>query len=104
MRIKSFKALNDYILIDPVVNERKTRSGIIIPETAEETIYPSVGKVLSAGEGYGQYTRQVNDGEILAYNKNNTYNIALDLGDGTKDFKLIRQIDAYGVIITEDEH
>ncbi|MEW5805232.1 MAG: co-chaperone GroES [Patescibacteria group bacterium] len=44
------KPLSDYILIEPLKEEKTTSSGIIIPETASEE-RPQKGKVIAVGPG-----------------------------------------------------
>lgn len=45
----SFKPLADRVLIKVVESEEKTKSGIVIPDTAKEK--PEKGKVLAVGPG-----------------------------------------------------
>ena len=45
----NIKPLFDYILIKPLEGEAKTRSGIILPDSAKEK--PQVGKVMAVGTG-----------------------------------------------------
>lgn len=42
--------LSDHILIRPVEEEKTTKSGIVIPETAEKE-HPVKGKVIAVGPG-----------------------------------------------------
>ncbi|MCD6500452.1 co-chaperone GroES [bacterium] len=44
------KPLSDHILIAPVSQEEKTKSGILLPETAEKE-RPEQGKVIAVGPG-----------------------------------------------------
>jgi chaperonin GroES len=44
------KPLADYILIEPIKEEEKTKAGILLPETAEKE-KPEKGKVISVGPG-----------------------------------------------------
>jgi len=46
----NIKPLRDKILIEPVMPEDKTKSGIIIPDTGDKE-KPEKGKVVSVGEG-----------------------------------------------------
>lgn len=43
------KPLNDYVIIEPQKEDKKSSSGIVIPETAEDK--PVVGKVIAVGPG-----------------------------------------------------
>ncbi len=44
------KPLSDHILIEPIKEEEKTKSGILLPETAEKE-RPEQGKVIAVGPG-----------------------------------------------------
>jgi chaperonin GroES len=46
----NIKPLSDYILIEPVTAEEKTKSGIFLPETAEKE-KPEQGTVVAVGLG-----------------------------------------------------
>lgn len=44
------KPLSDHILIEPMKKEEKTKTGILLPETAEKE-RPEQGKVIAVGPG-----------------------------------------------------
>ncbi len=44
------KPISDHILIEPVKGEEKTKSGILLPDTAEKE-RPEQGKVVAVGPG-----------------------------------------------------
>jgi len=44
------KPLSDHILIEPIKEEEKTKTGILLPETAEKE-KPEQGKVIAVGPG-----------------------------------------------------
>jgi len=44
------KPLADYVLIEPIKEEEKTESGILLPETANKD-KPEQGKVIAVGPG-----------------------------------------------------
>ncbi len=46
----NLKPLNDHIFIEPVSGEKVTKSGIVIPDTAEKE-KPIQGKVVAVGPG-----------------------------------------------------
>lgn len=46
----NIKPLSDHILVEPVSQEEKTKSGIFLPETAEKE-RPEEGKVIAVGPG-----------------------------------------------------
>ena len=53
------KPLSDHILIEPIKEEEKTKTGILIPETAEKE-KPEEGKVIAVGPG-----RKTSSGKII---------------------------------------
>ena len=53
------KPLADYILIEPIKEEERTKTGILLPETAEKE-HPEQGKVIAIGPG-----RKTSDGKII---------------------------------------
>jgi len=53
------KPLSDHILIEPIKEEEKTKTGILLPETAEKE-RPEQGKVIAVGPG-----RRTEKGEII---------------------------------------
>ncbi len=52
------KPLYDYILIEPIKEEEKTKSGILLPETAEKE-RPEQGVVVAVGPG-----KRLDNGEL----------------------------------------
>jgi len=46
----NIKPLSDHILIEPIKEEEKTKSGIVLPDTMEKE-RPEQGKVISVGPG-----------------------------------------------------
>lgn len=56
MRIKP---LADHVVIEPLLQEEKTRSGILLPETAEKE-RPEQGKVIAVGSG-----KRTDEGKVL---------------------------------------
>lgn len=46
----NFKPLSNHVFIEPLSQEKATKSGIVLPETMEKE-KPMVGKVLAVGQG-----------------------------------------------------
>ena len=44
------KPISDHILIEPIKEEEKTKTGILLPDTAEKE-KPEQGKVIAVGPG-----------------------------------------------------
>ncbi len=53
------KPLSDHILIEPIKEEEKTKSGILLPETMEKE-RPEQGKVIACGPG-----KRTDEGKII---------------------------------------
>ena len=53
------RPLSDHILIEPIKEEEKTKTGILLPETAEKE-RPEQGKVIAVGPG-----RKTAKGQII---------------------------------------
>ncbi len=66
------KPLGDRVLVKPIAVEERTKSGIVLPDTAKEK--PQQGKVLAVGQGRlldnGQLVPlQVKEGDKVLYSK-----------------------------------
>jgi len=56
------KPLSDHILIEPITSEEKTKSGILLPDTAEKE-KPEQGRVIAVGPG-----RKTISGKVIPLN------------------------------------
>ncbi|MGZ5244164.1 MAG: co-chaperone GroES [Bacteroidia bacterium] len=93
----SVKPLADRVLVKPADAEEKTKSGIIIPDTAKEK--PMRGTVVAAGEGKvadsGNLVKlQVKAGDEILYGKYAGTEISVD---GT-DYLIMRESDILAVV------
>ncbi|MBU4275037.1 co-chaperone GroES [Patescibacteria group bacterium] len=55
----NIKPLSDHILIEPIKEEEKTKSGILLPDTVEKE-KPEQGKIIAIGRG-----RKMASGKII---------------------------------------
>ncbi len=55
----NIKPLSDHILIEPIKEEEKTKTGILLPDTAEKE-KPEQGRVVAVGPG-----RKTEEGKII---------------------------------------
>src|SRR6056297_2463375 len=62
MEINKIKPLGDRILVKPIVEEEKTKGGIVLPDTVTKE-KPQVGEVLAVGPG-----RTNDDGKTFPLN------------------------------------
>ncbi|TSC89148.1 MAG: chaperonin GroES [Parcubacteria group bacterium Gr01-1014_3] len=56
----NLKPLSNHIFLEPLVEDKKTKSGIVLPDTAEKE-KPMVGTVVAVGPG-----KTKENGEIIA--------------------------------------
>lgn len=61
------KPINDRVVVKPAAAEEKTKSGIIIPDTAKEK--PQRGEVVAVGKGKDGNLMTVQVGDIVLYGK-----------------------------------
>lgn len=67
------KPLSDHILIEPIKEEERTKTGILLPETAEKE-RPEQGKVVAVGPGKknskGEFIKlEVKAGDTVLFTK-----------------------------------
>ncbi|MDX5348190.1 MAG: co-chaperone GroES [Hymenobacteraceae bacterium] len=91
------KPLADRVIIAPAAAEEKTKSGIIIPDTAKEK--PQRGEVVAVGEGkvsdQGSLVKpQVKVGDQVLYGKYAGTEISIE----GSDYLIMREADILAVI------
>jgi chaperonin GroES len=57
----NIKPLSDHVVIEPLKQEEQTKSGILLPDTAEKE-RPEQGKVVAVGAG-----KKADDGRIIPH-------------------------------------
>ena len=88
----SFKPLADRVLVETMAAEKKTASGIIIPDTAKEK--PLQGKIIAAGNGTKDEPLTVKVGDNVLFGQYAGTEIKLD----GKTFLIMREADIYGIL------
>ncbi|GAB3531587.1 co-chaperone GroES [Pontibacter brevis] len=93
----SIKPLADRVIVAPAAAEEKTKSGIIIPDTAKEK--PQRGEVVAVGEGktseQGALLKpQVQVGDQVLYGKYAGTEISVD----GNDYLIMRESDILAVL------
>ncbi len=73
------KPINDRVVVKPAVAEEKTKSGIIIPDTAKEK--PQRGEVIAVGPGKEGNAMTVKAGDIVLYGKYAGQEVTIDGAD-----------------------
>ena len=96
MSATKYKPLADRIVIEPEVAEQTTKSGIVIPDSAQEK--PQSGKVLRVGTG--RITDEgktipltVKEGDIVIYSKYG----GTELKDNGNELLIIKESDVLAI-------
>ena len=94
----NIKPLSDYILIEPIKEEEKTKTGILLPQTAEKE-RPEQGRVIAAGPGRKTasgkiITVEVKPGDKVLFTKYGPNEIKVD----NKEYLIAKQEDILAII------
>jgi len=92
------KPLADHILIEPIKEEEKTKSGILLPDTAEKE-KPEQGKVIAVGPGRTLSSGKklpinVKKGDIVLFTKYGPNEIKVD----GKEYLIAKEEDILAII------
>lgn len=88
----SIKPLADRVVVKPAEAELKTKSGIIIPDTAKEK--PQRGEVLAVGSGKKDEPMTVKVGDIVLYGKYSGTEINVE----GEDYLIMREADILAIV------
>jgi chaperonin GroES len=92
------KPLGDRVVVKPSAAEEQTKSGLYIPDTAQEK--PQRGEVVAVGEGRWDESGEkrvaldVKVGDIVVYSKYGGQDFKID----DTEYKILRQDDIYAVV------
>ncbi len=89
----NIKPLSDHILIEPIKEEEKTKSGILLPESLEKE-KPEQGKVIAVGPGKKNIPMEVKKGDTVIFSKYGPTEIKLS----DKKYLIARQEDVLAII------
>ena len=92
------KPLSDHILIEPIKGEEKTKSGILLPDTAQSE-KPEQGLVISVGPGKKDENGkiiplEVKPGQRVLFTKYGPNEIKID----NKDYLIAKEDDILAII------
>ena len=88
----NIKPLADRVLVEPLEDETKTASGIIIPDTAKEK--PQKGSIVAVGPGTKENPVTVKVGDSVLYGKYSGTELKLD----GKDYLIMRESDILAIV------
>ena len=94
----NIKPLSDYVLIEPIKEEEKTKSGILLPETADKE-KPEQGKVIAVGPGKrdksgNRVPMDIKVGQKVLFTKYGPNEIKVD----DKEYLIAREEDILAVV------
>jgi len=87
------KPLADRVLIEPISTEEKTKSGIILPDTADKE-KPEQGKVVEVGPGTPKKPMSVKRGDIVLFTKYGPNEIKID----NKEYLIAKEEDILAIL------
>jgi len=92
------KPLSDHILIEPIKQEEKTKTGILLPDTAEKE-RPEQGRVIAVGSGKrnkkGEYIPlEVKPGDKVLFTKYGPNEIKVE----DKEYLIAREEDILAIL------
>ena len=90
--------LSNHILIEPIKQEEKTKTGILLPETAERD-KPEQGKVIAVGPGKKTSSGKiipldVKEGDIVLFTKYGPHEIKIN----GKEYLITREEDILAIL------
>jgi len=94
----NIKPISDYIVIEPISQEEKTKSGILIPSTIDKE-RPEQGKVIAVGPGKktdsGEFiSPEVKPGDIVLFTKYGPNEVKVD----DKEYLIAKQEDILAIL------
>ena len=95
----NIKPLGDRILVKPFINEEVTKSGIVLPDTAEKE-KKEQGEVIAIGEGEKIKKLNLKVGDKVLFGKYAGDEVELDMPgkDGKVEYKFLKDEDVLAVI------
>ena len=94
----NIKPLDDRVLIEPISQEEKTKSGIVLPDTADKE-KPEQGKVIAVGPGRvdsngNRIPMNVKQGDVVLFTKYGPNEIKID----NKEYLVAKEEDILAII------
>ncbi len=94
----NIKPLSDHILIEPAAQEEKTKSGILLPDTADKET-PEQGKVIAVGPGRKDESgkvipMEVKEGDVVLFTKYGPNEIKIE----GKEYLIAKQEDILAIL------
>ena len=93
----NIKPLSDHVVIEPMAQEEKTKSGILLPQNADKEM-PEQGKVVAVGPGKfvtgKRQALEIKQGDIVLFRKYSPTDVKVD----NKKYLIAKQDDILAII------
>ena len=94
--------LSDHVLIEHLKQEEKTKSGILLPETAEKE-KPEQGKIIAVGPGKKTedgklIPLEVKEGDVVLFTKYGPNEVTIEVNGQEKEYLIAREEDILAII------
>lgn len=86
---EGFQPMQDRVLVQPHSSEKKTKGGIILPDSVQKEIYGGIVKAIGPGRENFEMTLKV--GDSVLYGQHSGFEVIIN----EQKYKLIREADAY---------
>ena len=93
----NIKPLGDRILVKPLTSEEVTKSGIVLPDTAEKE-KKEQGEVVAIGEGEKIKKLNLKVGDKVLFGKYAGDEVEMEEGTDTVDYKFLKDEDVLGIV------
>jgi len=98
----NIKPLSDHVLIEPLEQEEKTKSGILLPETAEKE-KPEQGKIIAVGPGKKTedgkiIPMEVKEGDVVLFTKYGPNEVKIEVDGQEKEYLIAKEEDILAII------
>lgn len=87
------KPLGDRVLVEPMTEEEKTKSGIVLPDTVDKE-KKAQGKILAIGQGEKVTKLGVKEGDTVIFGKYSGDEIEIE----DKDYKFLKYDEILAII------
>lgn len=87
------KPLGDRVLVEPMTEEEKTKSGIVLPDTVDKE-KKAQGKILAIGQGEKVIKLGVKEGDTVIFGKYSGDEIEIE----DKDYKFLKYDEILAII------
>ena len=93
----NIKPLGDRVLVKPLISEEVTKSGIVLPDTAEKE-KKEQGEIIAIGDGEKIKKLNLKVGDKVLFGKYAGDEVEMDGKSGKVDYKFLKDEDILGIV------